>query len=148
MTMLTVTGQADSALSQRLGGGDFKEFLSQHEMTLVNFFAPCRNMATTRPIHRRNMAATRPQHGHTPRPAVQRSAALAATHRSRRFHSLGQGLPSGPERRTLAPRGCQGAAVAGPGAWPKSSIPLPLTLQVVRLVPPSRARLPRGDPHG
>ena len=32
--------QADSNLSQKLGGDDFKEFLSQHEMTLVNFFAP------------------------------------------------------------------------------------------------------------
>ena len=32
--------QADSNLSQKLGGDDFKEFISQHEMTLVNFFAP------------------------------------------------------------------------------------------------------------
>lgn len=31
---------ADSKLSERLGPHNFKEFLSQHELTLVNFFAP------------------------------------------------------------------------------------------------------------
>ena len=32
--------QADSKLSEKLSEANFKQFLSQHEMTLVNFFAP------------------------------------------------------------------------------------------------------------
>ena len=32
--------QADSKLSEKLTEANFKQFLSQHEMTLVNFFAP------------------------------------------------------------------------------------------------------------
>ena len=32
--------QADSKLSEKLSEASFKQFLSQHEMTLVNFFAP------------------------------------------------------------------------------------------------------------
>ena len=32
--------RADSKLSEKLSEANFKQFLSQHEMTLVNFFAP------------------------------------------------------------------------------------------------------------
>ena len=47
LTPTLTPNQADSKLSQKLGADDFKEFLSQHEMTLVNFFAPHRSTGHT-----------------------------------------------------------------------------------------------------
>ena len=47
LTPTPTPNQADSKLSQKLGADDFKEFLSQHEMTLVNFFAPHRSTGHT-----------------------------------------------------------------------------------------------------
>jgi len=55
----------DSNLSQPLGGGTFKEFLSQHELTLVNFYAPwcvwCRRLE---PVYREAAQAVPSLHFH------------------------------------------------------------------------------------
>ena len=117
--------QADSKLSERLGGDTFKEFISQHEMTLVNFYAPHRSSAKAHWL----------------------PAARAATPLLRR-----------PSRLARAAHGARGKCPRRSGAdWrlrrrsnarPQSPIPLPLVPpQVVRLVPPSGACLPRGRPH-